>query len=41
MVVPRAGTWIETYSSYEDVMSEIVVPRAGTWIETLKPKPLH
>ena len=35
-VVPRAGTWIETESTYNIDLFSAVVPRAGTWIETRK-----
>ena len=37
IVVPRAGTWIETQLIGLSVRFYIVVPRAGTWIETVKP----
>ena len=39
-VVPRAGTWIETLSSFNLFCLFPVVPRAGTWIET-KPAQLY
>jgi len=44
MVVPRAGTWIETDISTTLIKERIVVPRAGTWIETAarrSEKPTH
>ena len=34
LVVPRAGTWIETIVGNYMTFEEWVVPRAGTWIET-------
>ena len=34
VVVPRAGTWIETTSADRMYHRGGVVPRAGTWIET-------
>ena len=34
IVVPRAGTWIETMDFEKSMSSVKVVPRAGTWIET-------
>ena len=34
MVVPYAGTWIETARSRLRLCSPYVVPYAGTWIET-------
>ena len=34
VVVPRAGTWIETAKERAKEASDAVVPRAGTWIET-------
>ena len=34
IVVPRAGTWIETPASRLLQDQALVVPRAGTWIET-------
>ena len=34
LVVPRAGTWIETYHHLIRKCLTFVVPRAGTWIET-------
>ena len=34
MVVPRAGTWIETHGALFKFFGNCVVPRAGTWIET-------
>ena len=35
IVVPRAGTWIETLRGLPAVPFLRVVPRAGTWIETI------
>ena len=34
LVVPLAGTWIETINVPLYISSQIVVPLAGTWIET-------
>ena len=34
IVVPRAGTWIETQTGSKKKEILWVVPRAGTWIET-------
>ena len=34
LVVPLAGTWIETYGWNTVRTSDSVVPLAGTWIET-------
>ena len=34
VVVPRAGTWIETTVPHYYRPDHYVVPRAGTWIET-------
>ena len=35
LVVPRAGTWIETRFFRRALsLGRLVVPRAGTWIET-------
>ena len=36
VVVPLAGTWIETCQIRYFVQSDLVVPLAGTWIETRK-----
>ena len=36
VVVPRAGTWIETSGAVYRPSAINVVPRAGTWIETSK-----
>ena len=40
LVVPLAGTWIETTVDWEYVVNvDVVVPLAGTWIETrLRPR---
>ena len=35
LVVPRAGTWIETPLFAQSDHPRSVVPRAGTWIETI------
>ena len=35
LVVPLAGTWIETERIPGDPARYIVVPLAGTWIETI------
>ena len=35
MVVPLAGTWIETVRIHFQHLHIIVVPLAGTWIETV------
>ena len=34
IVVPLAGTWIETISAGTMTFLALVVPLAGTWIET-------
>ena len=34
IVVPLAGTWIETFSHSPEQVAAGVVPLAGTWIET-------
>ena len=34
VVVPLAGTWIETVQDFISVITPRVVPLAGTWIET-------
>ena len=34
VVVPLAGTWIETFTSVLPRQAHEVVPLAGTWIET-------
>ncbi|EGO64866.1 hypothetical protein ALO_06250 [Acetonema longum DSM 6540] len=34
-VVPRVGTWIETYHEKKQERGAKVVPRVGTWIETI------
>ena len=36
VVVPLAGTWIETFMRPLAISSYLVVPLAGTWIETDK-----
>ena len=36
MVVPLAGTWIETLPLSRKICRRCVVPLAGTWIETQK-----
>ena len=34
VVVPLAGTWIETEKALAEKAKDTVVPLAGTWIET-------
>ena len=38
LVVPLAGTWIETYIPADILQPKVVVPLAGTWIETMHKK---
>jgi len=35
-VAPRAGAWIEMWSSPSLRMAFVVAPRAGAWIEIIK-----
>ena len=39
LVVPLAGTWIETANLCAKNIAVFVVPLAGTWIETISSLP--